>query len=67
MYSCTPSLTFTLAGGWLVNATPCPLYPGERDPVSIVHEAGWVPGPAWIVAENLATTGFDQFRDVYGY
>jgi hypothetical protein len=31
--------------GWLVNATPRPLYPRERDPVPIVQEAGWVPGP----------------------
>jgi len=25
---------------WVVNATPQPLYPKERDPVSIVQEAG---------------------------
>ena len=30
--------------GWVVNATPRPLYPRERDPVAVVQEAGWVPG-----------------------
>jgi len=29
----------------VVNATPRPLYLRERDPVPIVLEAGWAPGP----------------------
>ena len=40
--------------GWLANATPRPLYPRGRDPVLIVHGAGWAPGPVWTNAENLA-------------
>ena len=28
-----------------------------KDPVPIVQEAGWAPGPAWTGAENLAHTG----------
>jgi hypothetical protein len=28
-----------------------------RDPVPIVQEAGWAPGPVWTGAENLAPTG----------
>jgi hypothetical protein len=40
-------------GGW---STP---RPWERDPVSIVQEAGWAPGPVWTGAENLAPPGFD--------
>ena len=28
-----------------------------KDPVPIVQEAGWAPGPVWISAENLAHTG----------
>jgi hypothetical protein len=32
------------------------LYPG-KDPVSIVQKAGWVQGPVWTGAENLAPTG----------
>ena len=28
-----------------------------KDPVPILQEAGWVPGPVWICAENLAPTG----------
>ena len=43
--------------GWVVNATPRSLYPRERDPVPIVQEAGWAPGPVWTGAEELAPTG----------
>ena len=32
---------------------PWLLYP-DKDPVAIVHEAGWTPGPVWMGAENLA-------------
>ena len=35
---------------------PAALYPG-KDPVPIVQEAGWAPGPVWTGAENLATAG----------
>jgi hypothetical protein len=42
--------------GWVVNATPQPLYSRESDPVAIVQEAGWVPGVVWTGAENLACT-----------
>jgi hypothetical protein len=28
-----------------------------KDPVPIVQEAGWAPGPVWIGVENLAPTG----------
>jgi hypothetical protein len=39
---------------WMVKATP-----RETDPVPIVEEAGWVPGPVWTGEENLAPPGFD--------
>jgi hypothetical protein len=35
---------------------PTALYPG-KDPVPILQEAGWAPGPVWTGAENLAPTG----------
>jgi hypothetical protein len=35
---------------------PQPLYPG-KDPVPTVQEARWAPGPVWMGAENLDTTG----------
>ena len=35
---------------------PAALYPG-KDPVPIVQEAGWAPGPVLTGAENLAATG----------
>jgi hypothetical protein len=35
---------------------PAAFTPG-KDPVPIVQEAGWAPGPVWTGAENLALTG----------
>ena len=43
--------------GWVVNTTPRQIYPRETDPVPIVQEAGWAPGPVWMNAENFAPTG----------
>jgi hypothetical protein len=46
--------------GWMFNATLLPIYPRERDPVSIVYEAGWATGPVWTGTENLIPPpGFD--------
>jgi len=36
---------------------PPPLYVRERDPVPIVQQFGWAPGPVWIGAENLVPIG----------
>jgi hypothetical protein len=36
--------------------------PRERDPVSVVQEAAWAPGPFWTSKENLAPTGI-RFPD----
>jgi hypothetical protein len=56
-------LTFTLEEvvkahgtrcGWVVNATPWPLYIWERDLLHIEQEAGWTPAPACMGAEDLA-------------
>jgi hypothetical protein len=41
--------------GW-VNDTPHPFYFRDRDPLAIIQNAGWTPGPVWAVAENLAPT-----------
>jgi hypothetical protein len=46
-----------LEGGWGVCVTPRPLFTSGKDPAPIVQEAGWVPGPVWTGAENLAPTG----------
>ena len=40
--------------GWVVNATPRPLYPRGRNLVPTLQEAGWAPGAVWTGAENLA-------------
>jgi hypothetical protein len=36
---------------------PRPLSTPRKDPVPIVQEAGWSPGPVWTGAENLSPTG----------
>ena len=35
---------------------PRRLFTPRKDPVPIVQEAGWAPGPVWTGAENLAPT-----------
>ena len=40
----------------MVNVTPRPLYPG-KDPVPIIQDVRWAPGPAWMGAENLVLPG----------
>jgi len=40
-----------------VSVTPRPLFTPRKDPVPIVQESGWAPGPVWTGAENLAATG----------
>ena len=42
--------------GWEVSVTPRPLFTQGKDPVPIVEEAGWAPGPVWTNAENFAPT-----------
>jgi len=49
--------------GWGVSVTPRPLFIPRKDPVPIVQEAGWAPGPVWIGAENLGPTGI-RFSDL---
>ena len=43
--------------GWVVNATPRPLFTPGKDPVPIVQEAVWAPGPLWTGTKYLALTG----------
>ena len=56
MYSSTPPSTSALDGvGW---STPRPgRFTPWKDPVPVVQEARWAPGPAWTGAESLAVTG----------
>jgi len=32
---------------WVVSSTPRPHFTPGKDPIPIVHEAGWAPGPVW--------------------
>ena len=54
MYNSYPFMTTALEGGEGVSVTPRPLFTPGKDPVPIVQEAGWAPGPVWTGAENLA-------------
>ena len=42
---------------WGVSITPRPLFTPGKDPVPIVQEAGWAPGPVRTGAEYLASIG----------
>jgi hypothetical protein len=44
----------TRRGGWSAPRPGC--FTPRKDPVPIVQEAGWAPGPVWTVAKNLAPT-----------
>ena len=46
-----------------VSVTPWPLFTPGKDPVPIVQEAGWDPGPVWTGAENLAPPHRDSIPD----
>jgi len=48
--------------GWGVSVTAQPLFTPGKDPVHIVQEDGWAPGPVWTDEENLAPTGI-RFPD----
>jgi hypothetical protein len=50
MFSSTLSSTLALNGSRWSTPRPGP-FTLEKDPVPIVWEAGWVPGPAWTCAE----------------
>ena len=50
-------MTTALEGGEGSASPPRPLFTPGKDPVPIVQEAGWAPGPVWTGAENLAPTG----------
>ena len=43
---------------WVVSVTPRPLFTPEKDPVPILQETEWAPGPVWTGAE------FDSVRMV---
>ena len=43
--------------GWGVSVTSRPPFTPRKDPVPIVQETGWAPGPVWTGVENLTPTG----------
>ena len=52
MYSSTLPSTLALEGGGWSMPSPGHFTLG-KDPVPIVQEAGWAPGPVWMGVENL--------------
>jgi len=51
-------MTSALDGGGWSASRPAAFTPG-KDPLPIVQEAGWGPGPVWTGAENLDPARFD--------
>ena len=50
-------LDYGIRKGRGVSVTPRPVFTPGKDPVPIVQEDGWAPGPVWTGAENLAHIG----------
>jgi hypothetical protein len=46
-----------------VSVTPWPLFTPEKDPVPIVQDAGWAPGPVWTGAEKSRPPHRDSIPD----
>ena len=43
----------------MVSSTPRPHFTPGKDPVPIVQEAGWAPGPVWTGGKSRPPPGFD--------
>jgi len=41
--------------GWVVSSTPRPHFTPGKDPVHILQEAGWAPGPVWTGGKSRPT------------
>jgi hypothetical protein len=55
------AVTFPLTSAVeVVNTMPQPLYPRERDPVTIVQEAWWAQGQSGWVWKLFLSRGFDR-------
>jgi hypothetical protein len=52
-YNSAVSLTLALDGDRCSTPRPGRLTPRERDPVPIVQDAGWAPGPVWTGMDNV--------------
>ena len=54
-------MTTALEGGEGSALRPGRSLPPGKNPVPIVQEAGWAPGPVWTRAQYLDPTGFDPW------
>jgi hypothetical protein len=52
-----PFLDHGARSGWRVCVTSRPLFTPGKDPVPIVQQGEWAPGPVWTGAENLTQIG----------
>ena len=57
MYNSTLPSTSALEGGLGGQHHAPAALPTGKDPVSIVQDTGWAPGPVWSVRKNLTPTG----------
>ena len=53
-------------GEWSAARPGRTLTPG-KDPVPMLHEAGWDPGPGWTGAENPIPTGIRSQTEYFQY
>ena len=49
--------------GWVVSSTPRPHFTPGKDPVPILQEAGWAPGPVWTGEKSRSHR--DSIPDIY--
>jgi hypothetical protein len=52
-----PFFNFGARLKWMVSTTPRARYLRDRDPLFILEEAGWAPGPIWKGGEQFDATG----------
>ena len=50
--------------GWEVSSMPWPHFTPRKDPVPILQEAGWAPGPVWMGGKSIPT-GIRFRTDIY--
>jgi len=55
-------MTAALEGGWVVSSTLRPHFTPGEDPVPILQEAGWAPGPVWTGGKSRPHR--DSIRDL---
>jgi len=51
--------------GWVVSSMPRPHFTPGKDPVPILQEAGWAPGPVWTGGKSRTPPGHSYGRQTF--